>query len=760
MTRAAVRPDRAAPDPVLDGAHARERVPGGERYHDGGHAPAGGASRRVGARRRRRGGVIERERPVDGDAGVAPGILRAQRPRVAAVPDRRARGVAQVPGEPRHVAGQGLGPHHRACLVPDLQRRRDGLGEARRDDERIADAVGVRREEGTAPVQGPRDGGGRVTRGEAGSADVPVDRRPEPGHREDPGPVGGRRGLARDPQAGALREVRGGRRSRVLRPRVRREQANSARGHDLRGTRRLEVRRVDPGRRGRVAGHGAGTQPQVADDRAVEARRRRRVRIELEREARRALRREGSLQVTVRGRRPAEHLVHGPVRGEQRADLVRGRMVGVALGDHDACPGTDEPRAVVVDALARIGEGADRQAGLGIPGRVAEVVEQHDGVRRELDVVADVVLAVVDVARAVRAARRVEPEAVLRQRLERRVDARPAVAVAEVHEDVRALRGSLHVGPGRVGRDQLDDVGRVLPRRGGDVGRVGLVVRVVLGDRPHHDHDLGRRRSGRDRRGLGDAEDGEGQDGDGEAVHGTSVGASCPAEHHKKVPDPPGPIVTPPVRAGRRAPGGRRWAHDPPAGPHERGRPPRGCLRRARVPAVPRTGSRRGGLAGVDPGRERERHPLPAGARRRTRVLRPPRGRRPGRGPSARGEPRGGDPPARRAGSATPGARGGPCGSRLEPHPSDDRGRPPAGLSRVRALRAHGRGPCGERREADGGPGLGRGGCCGAGLPRAPGRADGRATGPERVDRGREAPARAPGRAAGPARRVFAHVQL
>ena len=96
--------------------------------------------------------------PFDRDAGVAPGVLRAQRPCVGAVPD----GVPEA--SRRFQANRDMSPDSvcdRTTVpapVPDLERRRDGLGEARRDDERIADPVGVRREEGTAPVERPGDG--------------------------------------------------------------------------------------------------------------------------------------------------------------------------------------------------------------------------------------------------------------------------------------------------------------------------------------------------------------------------------------------------------------------------------------------------------------------------------------------------------------------------------------------------------------------------------------------------------------------------
>ena len=90
---------------------------------------------------------------------------------------------------------------------------------------------------------------------------------------------------------------------------------------------------------------------------------------------------------------------------------------------------------------------------------------------------AEVVLAVVDDLVAVGAGRGIQPEPVLGDGLERRVGAGPAVAVAEVDEDARALHRRLHAGPGRVRRGELDDVRGPATRLGRDVVRVGLVVR-------------------------------------------------------------------------------------------------------------------------------------------------------------------------------------------------------------------------------------------------------------------------------------------
>ena len=471
---------------------------------------------------------------------------------------------------------------------------------------------------------------------------------------------------------------------------------------------------------GSRARHGGRPEPEVADDRAVEARRRRGVGVHLVREAGRALRRERPLEVAVPGRRVAEDLVERAVGREQLADLAGRRVVRMALGDHRPRARADEPGAVVVDPLAGFGERALRQPGLGVPRRVAQVVQEHDRVGRQADVVPDVVLAVVDVLVAVGARLRVETEAVLGHGLERRVDARPAVAVAEVDEHARALRRGLDRRPGRVGREQRHDVGRVLAGLGGDVARVGLVVRVVVADGSDDDHDLGRR-PGVDRQGReAEGEQQGDEDGGGDATqraglrdedrsdratrsrlrldcsrrprHGTSLEGPRPTRSHR-----------PPAQW----PGEQRQGI-PAARPHGRGRAPRRRVRRARLPAVPGAPAIRGRLPRVDPGRERQRHPVPRGARRRARVLRAARRGGPRGGPAAGGDAGCRDPAPSDARAPPPRARGGECRQGLEPGPPGRRRGATAGVPGVRARRADGRGPRGEPRRPHRGRGMGR----------------------------------------------------
>ena len=57
------------------------------------------------------------------------------------------------------------------------------------------------------------------------------------------------------------------------------------------------------------------------------------------------------------------------------------------LGDDGLRAGADEPGGVVVDALDRQSTRPSGRPGLGVAAGVAQVVEQHDGVGREPDVV-------------------------------------------------------------------------------------------------------------------------------------------------------------------------------------------------------------------------------------------------------------------------------------------------------------------------------------------------------------------------------------
>ena len=208
--------------------------------------------------------------------------------------------------------------------------------------------------------------------------------------------------------------------------------------------------------------------------------------------------------VEVRGALP--DLLDGRVGGEQRPDV--GLRTAVPVGD-DGARGLEEPGRVVVDALARRGLRRRAVTGLGVARGVAQVAQDHDGVRGKLER-RDIRLAVVLVVVVAVPRRRVEAEAVLGRVLGVvRVRAGPAVAMPEVHDDRRALGRGLDLRPGGVGAVDLHDVRRVLDRlRVRLVGVVAIARRHAV-RRPDDDHDPGVRRHGRAGHGREGAEGGE-----------------------------------------------------------------------------------------------------------------------------------------------------------------------------------------------------------------------------------------------------------
>jgi hypothetical protein len=209
----------------------------------------------------------------------------------------------------------------------------------------------------------------------------------------------------------------------------------------------------------------------------------------------------------------------------------------VAVGDDRPGIGGEEARGVVVGALPGNRHRRLRVSRLAVARGVAEVMEEHDRVRREVDLGREVVLAVVDVVVVAVARCAVEPEAVLAVRPRRRpVRAGEAVAVAHVDHDRRALKRGLHVRPGRVGAVDLDDVRGVLDRLG--VGRVHpLPVGLGRAVRGAHDqHDLCRAdrrrcgawdRHGRQEAGEKDSERDDDRDGGLSQCGLRSVGRSA-----------------------------------------------------------------------------------------------------------------------------------------------------------------------------------------------------------------------------------------
>ena len=199
-------------------------------------------------------------------------------------------------------------------------------------------------------------------------------------------------------------------------------------------------------------------------------------------------------RVAVRRRGRAPDPVDRAGALEHRADHVRRTRVGI--GRHRGSAGANEPGGVVVDPLLRLRERSLGQPRLGVAAGVAQVVEQHDGVLGELDLAADVFLAEVLVLAVAPAGDRVQPEAVLGGREEViAVAARPAVAVAHVDHDRCVLQGGLDPRPGRVGRRDHGDVGRVAPRDpGGFVGLRAEAVGHAGPDRADDDDDFRRAR--------------------------------------------------------------------------------------------------------------------------------------------------------------------------------------------------------------------------------------------------------------------------
>ena len=226
--------------------------------------------------------------------------------------------------------------------------------------------------------------------------------------------------------------------------------------------------------------------------------------------------------MAVRARGVLPGCLHRAASAEDRLDHVRGARPG--LGDDRRGARLDEPGRVVVDPLVGLVERAFGEARLGVAARVAQVVQQDDGVLRQLDLRRDVRLAEVLMGGVVATGRRIEPEAVLGRREEVvPIAARPAVAVAHV-DDERGPRDRLLDGrPRRIGRIELDDVGRVMPRDGRGGACLCAVAIGRVARRPDDEDDLGdclgrRCRSEGGRRTQADGEQGR-EDGSADTSH-------------------------------------------------------------------------------------------------------------------------------------------------------------------------------------------------------------------------------------------------
>ena len=197
------------------------------------------------------------------------------------------------------------------------------------------------------------------------------------------------------------------------------------------------------------------------------------------------------LVAVVVGRVPPE-VENGLAAGEQRVHVVL--AVAVAIGDDGLRVGAQERGRVVVHALAGHRE-VGLRAALAVAARIAEMEQEDHGVggRGELaDAGLAVVLDLVVAQAAVAVDVRVEPEAVLGRVVGvEGVGAGPAVAVAQVDHDARAVDGLLDPGPRGAGAVDLDDVARVLAGDIVEAVRVAAVARGGVVRGAHDDRDLG-----------------------------------------------------------------------------------------------------------------------------------------------------------------------------------------------------------------------------------------------------------------------------
>ena len=227
--------------------------------------------------------------------------------------------------------------------------------------------------------------------------------------------------------------------------------------------------------------------------------------------------------VAVRIRHAAPELIDGLACREQRPNFFDGSVVG--LGDDGPRAGTQPAGGKVVQALVGDTDGRLGQAGLAVAGGIAQVIEQHDRIRSQADVLREVELTVVLRRRVVGGGVDwVEPQAVLGVWLPGSVWARPSIPVAHVDDDRGALQRCLDACPGRVGRENGHHVGGVLRRlRRGSPG-IGHEIAGLVAHRPGDDHDLGVGRKCRGggadgRRPEGHERGDAGNDGQGEDPH-------------------------------------------------------------------------------------------------------------------------------------------------------------------------------------------------------------------------------------------------
>ena len=449
---------------------------------------------------------IHDERPGPAAVGIAPGIADGELPAVGPVGHRGSADDPR-PGRVERIAGAGLRRQDGAVEGLEASRPGRALRDPTGQAVGVAAPVAVGREGTVAVVARPDRRRGAVARDQVGRRHPARCRAVERRDREDRSPV-------RRDRVGPLGQTQlraqGQRRCRGTSGGERRigVDGRSVDCHRRRA-RDLEVGRVGAGVRVGRSGDGVSRRVEVTGDRAPVAAGAA-VGVHLgSRPGRPAGReREG---VVVVGRRVVEDLVDGLVRREQLADVPGGPEM--AFRD-DRCGASLEPAGGhVVHAGLGLGERGLGLARLGVPRRVAQVMEEDDRVGCELDLLGQVVLAVILGGAVSATGLGVEPETVLRVRPGGRpVWAWEAVAVAHVDHDRRALHGLLRRRPGRVRGVDLDHVRGVFASLG--VGRVSVALVVARrgGDRPDDDRHLrlGSRRGRGGHREAGGDEQGEG----------------------------------------------------------------------------------------------------------------------------------------------------------------------------------------------------------------------------------------------------------
>ena len=224
--------------------------------------------------------------------------------------------------------------------------------------------------------------------------------------------------------------------------------------------------------------------------------------------------------VTAPVGRALEDRADGAGRPEQAVEDVR--RARDPLGEDARGASAEEARRVVLDALSSPRLGRVGRAPLGVARGVAQSVRMTTAFGAKI--LPDVVLAPILGVVVPVPGRPVQAEPVLGVLRERAVRAGPAIAVAEIDQDVRALGRRLDARPCRIRAVDLDDAWR---RRSGPGRRAPGAVPVVgraRADGTDDDHDLRLPPRGR---GVGGA--GRGDQGDRRAMRSDGPTRMTPA---------------------------------------------------------------------------------------------------------------------------------------------------------------------------------------------------------------------------------------